>query len=87
MIQKMLMKLVLGQALKKTGESEAMEWLRGKIGGKKTYLLALGAVIYGAYMVFIEGLVEEGFEKIAEGWALIFVRQGISKSGQPQGGA
>jgi hypothetical protein len=60
-----------------------MQSVKAALSGKKTYLLGVGAIIYGAYMAFIEGFIEEGFEKMGEGFALIFVRQGIKKSGQP----
>lgn len=53
-----------------------MNW----ISGKKTYILGGALVVWGVFL-FATGSQEEGTNKLIEGLALIFLRQGVTKSG------
>jgi hypothetical protein len=53
-----------------------LQWL----SGKKTYLLG-GAVVAWGVFLFATGNQEEGSRRVIEGLALVFLRQGVAKSG------
>lgn len=51
-----------------------------KFRGKKTYLIGIGWVLWGAWSYLVEGDQAEGVRRVMEGLSLITLRAGVSKS-------
>ena len=56
-----------------------MQWL----SGYRTYIIGVGFLI-GALVHFIDGNTEAALQKVGEGFALIFLRAGVSKLGKSE---
>ncbi len=51
------------------------------LDGKKTYIVALAMIIYGATGLFLNHLSQdEALRFIMEGFAFIFLRRGVAKT-------